>query len=647
MRRNSGEELRDNKRVRDLGGVVGTLLAGVAHTEANQVERELGRMTHSPPASRCNSFPKEGLVEIKFLDSLPLELVSTESVSEFVEHLKNTPSFREVRPLPIGDKNTPLPFLALPPPGRAVALRPRSGPGLSGALGRAGPWGRQGLRPRAETLRLARRDWGAIASAPRLGRLEHASVIPEKERSSGCGATFSIRPQAGPRALGSSRETSPLTPDLPRALPPVTLALLCLDGVFLSSAENDFVHRIQEELDRFLLQKELSNRLRYLIHRTAENFDLLSSFSVGEGWKRRTVICHQDIRVPGSDGLSGPCRPPASYPSKYHGPQPTSNQGAAAGPRGARAGRWHRGRKPDQPLYVPRVLRRQEEGALTSTSGLKGEAQAGRDPEEPGDVGAGDPISDQGLPVLTTQGTEDLKDPGQRCENEPLPDPVGPEPPEPESQSGKGDRVEMATQLGSSLQLYLEEGKESQLEKRLVAEEEEDEEEVEEDGPSSCSEDDYSELLQEVMRLLSPEREGGGEITDNLTEKEIQIEKIHVDTSSFVEELPGEKDLAHVLTIEKGFRIQWVDDTHALGIFPCLASAAEALTREFSVLKIRPLTQGTKQSKLKALQRPKLLHLMKERPQTNVTVARRLVARALGLQHKKKERPAVQGPLPP
>ena len=32
--------------------------------------------------------------------------------------------------------------------------------------------------------------------------------------------------------------------------------------------------------------------------------------------------------------------------------------------------------------------------------------------------------------------------------------------------------------------------------------------------------------------------------------------------------------------------------------------AAEALTKDFSVLKIRPLTQGTKQSKLKALQRP-------------------------------------------
>ncbi|XP_028375707.1 LOW QUALITY PROTEIN: R3H and coiled-coil domain-containing protein 1 [Phyllostomus discolor] len=444
------------------------------------------------------------------------------------------------------------------------------------------------------------------------------------------------------------------------ALPPITLALLCLDGVYLSPTENDFVHRVQEELDRFLLQKQLSkvllfpplsSRLRYLIHRTVEHFDLLSSFSVGEGWKRRTVICHLDVRLPSSDGLSGPCRLPASHSSKYQGPWPTSNQGVAATPRGARAGRGHRGRKPDQPLYVPRVLRRQEERMPTPTPGLQVDALAGRHLEEPADAGAGDPSSDQECPVLMTRAPEDLKGPGQHCENEQLLDPVGTQPSGPESHSGMGDSLEEATQLSSTLQPDLGEGNGGELERSLAAEEEE--EDLDEEGPGSCSEDDYSELLQEI--------------TDNLTEKEIQVEKVHVDTSSFVEELPGEQNFAHVVEIydfepalktedllaafsefqEKEFKIQWVDDTHALGVFPCVASAAEALAKDFSGLKIRPLTQGSKQSKLKALQRPKLLRLAKERPQTSTAVARRLVARALGLQHKKRERPAVESPTSP
>lgn len=42
-----------------------------------------------------------------------------------------------------------------------------------------------------------------------------------------------------------------------------------------------------------------------------------------------------------------------------------------------------------------------------------------------------------------------------------------------------------------------------------------------------------------------------------------------------------------------------------------------------------------------------LLRLAKERPQTNTAVAQRLVARALGLQHKRRGRPAIESPAPP
>lgn len=107
--------------------------------------------------------------------------------------------------------------------------------------------------------------------------------------------------------------------------------------------------------------------------------------------------------------------------------------------------------------------------------------------------------------MLTTQAPEDLEGPDQRCDNEQLLDLVGIESPQPESHSGTGHGLEVATRLGSSLRLDSEEANGSEVEKSLA---EEEEAELEELGLGSCSEDDYSELLQEVMRLLNPEKGG-------------------------------------------------------------------------------------------------------------------------------------------
>uniref|UniRef100_A0A8C8R5E2 R3HCL protein n=1 Tax=Pelusios castaneus TaxID=367368 RepID=A0A8C8R5E2_9SAUR len=83
---------------------------------------------------------------------------------------------------------------------------------------------------------------------------------------------------------------------------------------------------------------------------------------------------------------------------------------------------------------------------------------------------------------------------------------------------------------------------------------------------------------------------------------------------------------------KKGFDIQWVDDTHALGIFSSPVAARDALSSRHVLVKTRPLAQGTRAAKAKARACADFLQPAKERPETSAALARRLVIGALGVR---------------
>lgn len=80
------------------------------------------------------------------------------------------------------------------------------------------------------------------------------------------------------------------------------------------------------------------------------------------------------------------------------------------------------------------------------------------------------------------------------------------------------------------------------------------------------------------------------------------------------------------------FDIVWVDDTHALAVFGSQVAANAALHFTFPDLKVRVLSQATRESKNKAKNCTDRLLPFKKRPQTSLDAARRLVGRHLGLK---------------
>uniref|UniRef100_A0A3Q3KWA9 R3H domain and coiled-coil containing 1-like n=1 Tax=Labrus bergylta TaxID=56723 RepID=A0A3Q3KWA9_9LABR len=80
------------------------------------------------------------------------------------------------------------------------------------------------------------------------------------------------------------------------------------------------------------------------------------------------------------------------------------------------------------------------------------------------------------------------------------------------------------------------------------------------------------------------------------------------------------------------FDLQWVDDTHALGLFSSPIAAREALRSKNPLMKLRPLSKSSAATKAKARSISDYLLPAKERPQTSAALARKLVIGALGVK---------------
>uniref|UniRef100_A0A7N6AER2 R3H domain-containing protein n=1 Tax=Anabas testudineus TaxID=64144 RepID=A0A7N6AER2_ANATE len=135
-----------------------------------------------------------------------------------------------------------------------------------------------------------------------------------------------------------------------------TLAFPCFDGIYLPKQENEFVHQVMDELETYqqksnvLLFPPLPSRLRYLIHKTIEDLPELTTFSVGESWHRRVVVCHSELRYRRRSASTKY----SPFPYFAISREETDN---LAPPKPSIPSRNRAPKRPDKPIYMPRAAR--------------------------------------------------------------------------------------------------------------------------------------------------------------------------------------------------------------------------------------------------------------------------------------------------
>lgn len=394
------------------------------------------------------------------------------------------------------------------------------------------------------------------------------------------------------------------------------------------------MHHVLDELESYqqmgnrtsvLLFPPLPSRLRYLIHRTTEDLPELATFSVGESWCRRVVVCYSELRNEVEDDSdvesnSGFCE------------EPLRSSGEVVGdykPKSLDSSRKRGPKRPDKPLYMPRAAR--ERLSLQNPPGPSG----GLNLSSPASTSCSciNSSADSCSCSDTTENTRSSSTSNQ------------------ESLHSVADSSFDSVANSSSLC--------PQDEKQDLVLRQHEAEPLALDQTDLTLEEDENDKEELAGVPYSPQREDTD--TDEFIENikahlknsvAFSVEHVHNDYSSYENVWLNPDEFRHVIEIydfprmfkmddlldafteysEGGMKIKWVDDTHALGIFSTESAALHALSICHPLLKARALAEGSKKAKGKAVRRAEFMQPVKARPRTDCAVARRMVTRALGLQ---------------
>ncbi|XP_014859115.1 PREDICTED: R3H and coiled-coil domain-containing protein 1 isoform X2 [Poecilia mexicana] len=367
-----------------------------------------------------------------------------------------------------------------------------------------------------------------------------------------------------------------------------------------------------------LLFPPLPSRLRYLIHRTIEDIPDLTTFSVGESWCRRVVVCPSELRAESeedSDVETSNC-----LSEEHPGSRVVKEPDVKVTPSAPSQSRTPK--RPDQPLYLPRAVRKrlslQDSQGSAANKDIISSAQCCRSS-----------LSEScSCPKATEQKVCSASSAQEACAADGV---TGV--PESGSQLCPQEQTQKSALGLDESEAVIWDQSLSFAEMRL--------EEAEGENLNNVQAEDASTDTDDVTE----------QIKMHLKETGVSVELVHNDYAIYENVFLNSDDFSHVIEIydfpsvfktddlldafteysDGGMKIKWVDNTHALGVFSCQAAAHHALSICHPLLKTRALSEGSKKAQGKAVRRAEFLQPVKERPRTDCAVAKRMVTRALGI----------------